>query len=617
MFCPTPDDAAPIESLIDWGLREPLPATQIMQPVLNCAPPRLEPSERVNTGHYLVEVAERFARAVAARHDEVRFFYSHNIADIKVCRAEPKTFKGAWPTNHGQPFAVHPCDDEGYRTLVFDIYAKSCDPELTSDQIKALLTQAGVRLVECRSGPEGSGHIFATWQERIPHSQMWRVFRAFTEKVDLPIDSSPMRNPKEGCIRPPLSKHYSWGRSRPVCDVYEALDVLETGNPPEAWQALAKTLGVPLLSPRMEELLFHSDAQGRYPSGSEMTQAVVMAHVNVGSTVEKCLEDLLDPNNEGGEEARSQRNPQKYIAHCWENAQEWAAQHPLVSTRPKTPAALATIRDAVEMYPWKGQAGQTNWAVLNAHLQIAERVGRIRYNASVRDLAQLAGVSSTETVTMANRRLRKRGWLTSFHRTGVGKAALWELRIPNDLRSVHTSLSEHETYGRNGGKESLIRPEDRQLQSHDIWRRSGGLGKGAARIYIALWEPRSMEDLAQALDPMKPRSVSRYLRLLAKYGLAVRNGDLWQRGTVTLDEAVKGMRVAGAGQRQKRRFDLDRQALSANRIVGSPLPDQPGRARKRRGLQAGDVVDKNTGEVIARKSQADPSGSPIQGRDLI
>ena len=99
----------------------------------------------MKTRRHLEEVAGRFARAVAAPHDEVRFFYTKNIEDITVCRGEPKNFKGGWPTKHDMPLAVHLCDGEGYRTLVFDIDAKSCDPEIASGKIRLVLGDTSLR----------------------------------------------------------------------------------------------------------------------------------------------------------------------------------------------------------------------------------------------------------------------------------------------------------------------------------------------------------------------------------------------------------------------------------------------------------------------------------------
>src|SRR2546428_13302357 len=130
------------------------------------------------------------------------------------------------------------------------------------------------------------------------------------------ISSEVMRNPREGCIRPPLAKHYSWGRSRVVDDdIHESLRILEHGNPPEALERLAEVLKVPLLPRQAEERLYHGE-----PKGERSHRAVFFIaseHIRNGGTLESFRDDMLDANNVGGEKVREHRKPWKFAEKEW------------------------------------------------------------------------------------------------------------------------------------------------------------------------------------------------------------------------------------------------------------------------------------------------------------
>lgn len=249
---------APIAPLTDMLLsslevRAPLLSGEIAREIVDRhrGPGRWRPSFRHAVVAPVDDFADRFARAIAARHDAVLYLLPDGVAAVHAVikhassDRDERTFRSPWPnpSRSAIPFAVYLADGDGYRTLAIDVDAKRGDAGPITAAITDLFGGAAVRFVVCESRPEGGRHILATWQERIAPAAMWRVLRALKARFPS-IDMTPMRNVSDGCIRPPLSRHYLWGRSRPVGDVHEALRVLEEGNPPEVWRSLASAIDI-------------------------------------------------------------------------------------------------------------------------------------------------------------------------------------------------------------------------------------------------------------------------------------------------------------------------------------------------------------------------------------
>ena len=381
---------------------------------MNIAPPALREILLDSPPEVL---AKRFARAVAARTDEVLIVHPDN--------------SGHWTpwldgTLPDAPYAVHIADGRGFRTLVLDLDGDGAVRDAKG--AIALLQKADVAHVLTRSGPLGGKHVLVTFTAPIPPAAMARLAR--TLKRTFPsLDEGKLRNPGAGMIRPPFSPHRLGGRSEVMVDVIEALRILEVGNPPEAWRRLARSMGVPLLTSRMEELLRRGDSAGRYRSRSEIVQAIALAHVNACSTEEHLLDDLLDPSNAAGEKVRSLRRPYRYVHRSWLRARTRVSRSPCIRNRPEALAHLNRIRASVDTAPWPGRAGATTYAILQAHLVIAEYAGGPDYFASVRDIADLAGIH-VRTVIRHHERLLRAGWLRRRGLRYPGKATRWRLLPP-------------------------------------------------------------------------------------------------------------------------------------------------------------------------------------------
>lgn len=89
-------------------------------------------------------------------------------------------------------------------------------------------------------------------------------------------------------------------------------------------------------------------------------------------------------------------------------------------------ALILKLRAHASKTPWAGRTGLSDWRTYHAHLQIAEKVGRLVYGASVRELAEHAGISH-ETVTSANRRLQEAGLLCKEKSATLQLSTIWRL----------------------------------------------------------------------------------------------------------------------------------------------------------------------------------------------
>ena len=74
---------------------------------------------------------------------------------------------------------------------------------------------------------------------------------------------------------------------------------------------------------------------------------------------------------------------------------------------------------------WSGNAGATDWAVSQALLVIVRRTSKLEFHASVREVAELAGVGS-DTAARSLKRLTHMGLITRLRPAGGGLPAVYQ-----------------------------------------------------------------------------------------------------------------------------------------------------------------------------------------------
>ncbi len=301
--------------------------------------------------------------------------------------------------------------------------------------------------------------------------------------------------------------------------------------------------------PRLARRLLRGDpeAMNRYESRSEAEAAICAALVNAGFEFSDALRLFRSHSGPGKFRERYAEDPAdatRYLALTWHSAQEFVQANPSEATR-----LAQDLRRWAMSRPWPGRTGSTDRAVYLAHLAIVKKCGRETYAASVRELAELAGVSA-RTAGKATRRLIKAGVLALVQEATPTLAARYRVvaDVAPDDAKVHTTLTPH------------VRECEVMYISHDAFRWAG-LGKSGAEV----WEKLQTEEEAteKGLAEMTGRcktTVRRRLVQMFSLGLVEPLGDGWWKAvpSVDLDELAGLLGTAGKGEHERQKHARQR-----------------------------------------------------------
>jgi DNA-binding transcriptional regulator YhcF (GntR family) len=195
---------------------------------------------------------------------------------------------------------------------------------------------------------------------------------------------------------------------------------------------------------------------------------------------------------------------------------------------------------------WPGHSGAYDRAVLLGHIEIAERAGRLTYQAGVRDLAEQTGVS-IQAASNANRRLSKRQLIERVRESKGTLAAMWK------LNACAASKLDTPIEPMCRGVSTFVGVE---IQ-HDVFRWAG-LGKCAAHVWAELTiSPKAVAAPALAAATGRGnRTVERALERMRVLGMVRgdpgENGVVWSAVQgVNLDEIASKLGTSGMGVRQR------------------------------------------------------------------
>ena len=195
---------------------------------------------------------------------------------------------------------------------------------------------------------------------------------------------------------------------------FERLPVLAVGDllpllsrPADAGHLASTSLMVPRAEiSRNTRALLRDGGSTQYTSRSEAEQAIVVGLVRAGYDFEDVVR-ALDENPGAGrfreECAKSRERALAWLRRGYEKAIARRANSEGVYRR----RARETGESAQDR-PWPGRTGQQDKVVFIAHTMCAARAGRPAYAASVRDLADITGLSP-KTCARATKRLQRAG----------------------------------------------------------------------------------------------------------------------------------------------------------------------------------------------------------------
>jgi hypothetical protein len=305
---------------------------------------------------------------------------------------------------------------------------------------------------------------------------------------------------------------------------------------------------------------------------SEAIQSLALAAFNSGWTEAEFFTALMDPRNKLGDKVRELRDLRarhRYVSRSWDKAVSYAGASPAVADRTELLAEIIRIREAIEQADWRGVAGATDRRVMEAHLIIMERTGKLDHGASVREVAEITGRRRAETISASHERLRHGGWLRPIgrYRNGTTKATIWRAQVPPASRR-HWREDAKVPGSSTEGVRKTVRFL-RQSPLHDVFRGRGGLGLGPSLAYDRLHGVQPVKIAALG----KVRSTwHRRLCRLEEHQLAIRTARGWLRGTGDPDGVAEALGVAGAGAKQKTRNARDREIFREHveaRAVGA------------------------------------------------
>lgn len=359
-------------------------------------------TSRHDESQRLLQLRMDFAQALTKRNGKALLIRRDNKGD--GWRAIPEAVAS------GRAYAVEVADD--VLAIDVDCLDHAAPAHVIAEKCRALHASP----VLIASGQPGRFHVFARIDDRVAHTKVVREAKALGLTV-------------RRTIRPPLAPHR----------LGHAPSLIEPQNPLEALARLRRPTPA-RLSPRMTRLLVVGDVDGRYPSRSEVVHALACAAHQAGWSWEDFEQALLDRANCGGAKAqelhrvRGRVDAARYLRLSWQRAREYLRTEP---SRSATGAsAIATrVQHLADHRAWPGKAGSTDRAVLAAHLAIAITTNKRIYYASVREVAEHAGIS-VPTAVKSHRRLMESGWLRRL-RIGVGHhASLWRLELPRNHQAA-------------------------------------------------------------------------------------------------------------------------------------------------------------------------------------
>ncbi len=289
--------------------------------------------------------------------------------------------------------------------------------------------------------------------------------------------------------------------------------------------------------------------------------AVITACVAARRSREWTRALFLDPKNAISDwffydyqgKKRSPRAAERQFNRAWDRAEARVAQDPTFRDRASAYEHVAAVLDAIEGQTWSGVGGWSDLTLLIVHVGLAAKAGGPRYGASVREVAERSGLT-TSSVVRGHRRLRKRGWLR-LKKQGRGEvASVWQLQVPKGATKPDHSVPAYPP----GGEECA----GSFASDHDAFR-CPGLGKAKYFVYRQLTrESIETREIAARLGKTA-RTIQHHLRGLSRFGLAKRLPAGWVRGDASLDDVAAQLGVAGVGKRQREAHARQRDAYRA------------------------------------------------------
>lgn len=312
-------------------------------------------------------------------------------------------------------------------------------------------------------------------------------------------------------------------------------------------------------TPRLALAILRGTSKREYYSRSEAEHAAVTSLVNAGWHFEDVLNLFQREAHAKTHFVEKHRKPQdreRWLKQAYDDAVQFVRTHESKGTK------IARERRTWALsFDWQGRTRGTDQAVALAHCHIAERSGRSTYQASVRELAEYAGVTPI-VVSRANQRLEQLAVIEriqDYDPKKPSQAIVWELKPTGGVNVVHSQ---------NTINESECTTYDPPI-AHDLFRvrlsrtrKRLGLGKIGFHVWKFMqdMQPHSIGEIARKSRHDK-KAVRKIMDKMHTADMVQRIGDKWQAlQNVDLDRAAGVLGMLGTGEVQKAKHAADRRA---------------------------------------------------------
>ncbi len=280
----------------------------------------------------------------------------------------------------------------------------------------------------------------------------------------------------------------------------------------------------------------------QYANRSDAEQAVILHAVWRGWAFAE-VAALFEQHLPGHYASRTRRDA--YLRASWQNAVGYLAGTPTRQT-------LAALWRWAESRPWPGRGGVTDLLAYRALLQRAWLADTFEPDVSRRDVEGFASVGNWGA-RGALRRLAEQQLIAPIgRREHATDARRWQLST--------------DALADCGANVAPARTIDALPGGAELW---AALGRAAGMVFSHL-STDSLSVTALSAQTGKHRNTVRAsLGRLARYGLAVRDGDGWAVGPRSAAEVADELSAVAAKRRRERRIEDEREAfrevLAANK----------------------------------------------------
>lgn len=503
-------------------------------------------------------------------------------------------------------------DDRQYRFVCFDFDAKSGNSVRDAARLGAVLDSLNIRRVETISGPSGGRHVWLALAEAVDAGIVSGV-ADLAKQLYSSLDTSMLKNPSTGAVRPPWSPHRVNGYvSLPLDDDKFVLDTFHSPTTTPADLELLMDVFIedgaerPKTSPGATPHGVETDPTGhlrlagsrRDPSpaikrllevGDEADKSTMMHRVLSGlANARWSFTDVTATygSSPAFEHARTRSHgatrlprtveaTQSVWERAWQAAVMFVASHPLntgsdegFQARVEAVAeAVAHVQSVADSFPGRWQRSSlSHRLVLDAICLVMLQAARDDVEVDIRRLALTTGYGR-EMCRKALHALRSDEWIVQTAEAEGIHGAMFALHP-----KFSTVSDSHFVVKSEYAPRPLAAIRERDIESlatrletmrSDLFTARGGLGRRAGLALASIPEAQvvNVKDLTH-LSGLSARTVRRSLRRLAKYQLVARIGAGWitQQSDFTTRQATKQLGVDGFQAARALSYETDRMA---------------------------------------------------------